>query len=24
MRSLYVEPAEGYEEVRWGALECHD
>ncbi|HEV7527310.1 MAG TPA: ABC transporter ATP-binding protein [Solirubrobacteraceae bacterium] len=24
MRSLYVEPAENDEEVRWGALECHD
>jgi ABC-type lipoprotein export system ATPase subunit len=24
VRSLYVEPAEGAEEVRWGALECHD
>jgi putative ABC transport system ATP-binding protein len=24
LRSLYVEPAEGAEEVRWGALECHD
>jgi ABC-type lipoprotein export system ATPase subunit len=22
--SLYVEPAEGPQEVRWGALECHD
>jgi ABC-type lipoprotein export system ATPase subunit len=24
VRSLYVEPAEGSAEVRWGALECHD
>jgi putative ABC transport system ATP-binding protein len=24
MRSLYVEPAEGADEVSWGALECHD
>jgi ABC-type lipoprotein export system ATPase subunit len=24
VRSLYVEPAENDEEVRWGALECHD
>ncbi len=24
LRSLYVEPAENPEEVRWGALECHD
>jgi ABC-type lipoprotein export system ATPase subunit len=24
VKSLYVEPAEGAEEVRWGALECHD
>jgi ABC-type lipoprotein export system ATPase subunit len=24
LRSLYVEHAEGAEEVRWGALECHD
>ena len=24
VKSLYVEPAEGSEEVRWGALECHD
>ena len=24
MKSLYVEPAEGAEQVRWGALECHD
>jgi ABC-type lipoprotein export system ATPase subunit len=24
LRSLYVEPAEGVHEVRWGALECHD
>ncbi len=24
MKSLYVEPEEGSEEVRWGALECHD
>ena len=24
MKSLYVEPAEGSEEVHWGALECHD
>jgi putative ABC transport system ATP-binding protein len=24
LRSLYVEPAEGAEEVHWGALECHD
>src|SRR6202165_2162017 len=23
-KSLYVEPAEGAEEVHWGALECHD
>jgi putative ABC transport system ATP-binding protein len=24
VKSLYVEPAEGTQEVRWGALECHD
>jgi putative ABC transport system ATP-binding protein len=24
LKSLYVEPAEDAEEVRWGALECHD
>jgi putative ABC transport system ATP-binding protein len=24
VRSLYVEPAHDAEEVRWGALECHD
>jgi putative ABC transport system ATP-binding protein len=24
VKSLYVEPSEGSEEVRWGALECHD
>jgi ABC-type lipoprotein export system ATPase subunit len=24
VKSLYVEPEEGSEEVRWGALECHD
>jgi putative ABC transport system ATP-binding protein len=24
VKSLYVEPAEGSEQVRWGALECHD
>jgi lipoprotein-releasing system ATP-binding protein len=24
VRSLYVEPAEDSNEVRWGALECHD
>ncbi len=24
LRSLYVEPAEDSEEIRWGALECHD
>src|ERR1700686_1548293 len=24
VKSLYVEPAEGTEEVHWGALECHD
>jgi putative ABC transport system ATP-binding protein len=24
LRSLYVEPAEGAGELRWGALECHD
>jgi ABC-type lipoprotein export system ATPase subunit len=24
LRSLYAEPAEGSQEVRWGALECHD
>lgn len=24
MKSLYVEPEEGVEQVRWGALECHD
>jgi ABC-type lipoprotein export system ATPase subunit len=24
LRSLYVEAAEGSEEVQWGALECHD
>jgi putative ABC transport system ATP-binding protein len=24
VKSLYVEPAEGAEEVHWGALECHD
>jgi putative ABC transport system ATP-binding protein len=24
VRSLYVEPAEGADEVSWGALECHD
>jgi putative ABC transport system ATP-binding protein len=24
MKSLYVEPAEDSQEVRWGALECHD
>jgi ABC-type lipoprotein export system ATPase subunit len=24
VKSLYVEPAEGVEQVRWGALECHD
>jgi putative ABC transport system ATP-binding protein len=24
VKSLYVEPAEGAQEVRWGALECHD
>jgi putative ABC transport system ATP-binding protein len=24
VRSLYVEPAEDSQEVRWGALECHD
>jgi putative ABC transport system ATP-binding protein len=24
LRSLYVEPAAADEEVRWGALECHD
>jgi ABC-type lipoprotein export system ATPase subunit len=24
VKSLYVEPAEGAEQVRWGALECHD
>jgi ABC-type lipoprotein export system ATPase subunit len=24
VRSLYVEPVAGSEEVRWGALECHD
>jgi putative ABC transport system ATP-binding protein len=24
VKSLYVEPTEGPEEVRWGALECHD
>jgi ABC-type lipoprotein export system ATPase subunit len=24
VKSLYVEPSEGPEEIRWGALECHD
>ena len=24
VKSLYVEPVEGPEQVRWGALECHD
>jgi putative ABC transport system ATP-binding protein len=24
MKSLYAEPAEDQQEVRWGALECHD
>jgi len=24
VRSLYVEPEDGSQEVRWGALECHD
>lgn len=24
MRSLYVEPTDAAEQVRWGALECHD
>jgi len=24
LSSLYVEPAEGQQDVRWGALECHD
>ncbi len=24
VKSLYVEPAEGAQEVHWGALECHD
>ena len=24
LRSLYVEPAEGARDIRWGALECHD
>ena len=24
MKSLFVEPSEGPEEIRWGALECHD
>jgi len=24
VKSLYVEPAEGAREIRWGALECHD
>jgi ABC-type lipoprotein export system ATPase subunit len=24
VKSLYVEPIEGPEQVRWGALECHD
>jgi putative ABC transport system ATP-binding protein len=24
VKSLYVEPAEGSEQVHWGALECHD
>jgi putative ABC transport system ATP-binding protein len=24
LKSLYVEPAEDAQEVRWGALECHD
>jgi len=24
VKSLYVEPSEGLEEISWGALECHD
>ncbi len=24
MKSLYVEPTEGAEQIHWGALECHD